>query len=148
MTERFKFRTPIRVRYADTDMQGHVFFANYLTYFDQALTDYLKVVEYGYKKFLDAGIDFFYVDTQCTFKGSSTFDDLLHVHARLDSVGRTSFTFRFTIFNAETDAFVASGRIVAVAVDRKTRRPVPVPEGFKKAVEVYEGFPVELVRPA
>ena len=57
MSEKYKFFTPVRVRYADTDAQGHVFFSNYLIYFDQGLTDYLKAIGYGYDAMLDDGFD-------------------------------------------------------------------------------------------
>ncbi|MBC7360648.1 MAG: acyl-CoA thioesterase, partial [Desulfacinum sp.] len=73
MGEKYKFYTPVRVRYADTDAQGHVFFSNYLVYFDQGLTDYLKAIDYSYDKLLQDGIDFFYVDAQCSYKGSARF---------------------------------------------------------------------------
>ncbi|SMC28645.1 acyl-CoA thioester hydrolase [Desulfacinum hydrothermale DSM 13146] len=141
MGEKYKFFTPVRVRYADTDAQGHVFFSNYLIYFDQGLTDYLKAIGYGYDELLREGVDFFYVDAQCTYKGSARFDEVLNVHTRLTRIGKTSFTFQFSIHKAETDALIASGRIVAVAVDTETRRPVPVPEGLRRAVEAYEGEP-------
>ncbi len=139
VAEKYKFFTPVRVRYADTDAQGHVFFSNYFIYFDQGLTDYLKAVGYGYDEFLREGLDFFYVDAQCSYKGSARFDEVLHVHTRLTKIGRTSFTFRFSIFKADTDEFICSGHIVAVAIRTETRRPVPVPDGLRRAVESYEG---------
>ncbi len=36
------FTLPIDIRFADTDTNGHVFFANYLAYFDTALLKYLN----------------------------------------------------------------------------------------------------------
>ncbi len=142
MSERYKFFTPVRVRYADTDAQGHVFFSNYLIYFDQGLTDYLKAIGYSYDAMLEDGFDFFYVETQCTYKGSAKFDDVLNVYARLTHIGRTSFTFHFAIYKPDTDALIAMGRIVAVAVEKGGRRPVPVPEKLRRAVESYEGEPL------
>ncbi|ROQ93172.1 acyl-CoA thioesterase [Desulfosoma caldarium] len=142
MNEKFKFFTPVRVRYADTDAQGHVFFSNYLVYFDQGLTDYLKAIGYGYDAMLNDGYDFFYVEAQCTYKGSARFDEVLHVHARITHIGRTSFTFHFAIHKADTDALITTGRIVAVAVEKGGRQPVPVPEKLRCAVEKYEGEPL------
>ena len=42
----YRFFHPIQVRYIETDQQGHVFFGHYLTYFDVALTEYLKAIDY------------------------------------------------------------------------------------------------------
>jgi acyl-CoA thioester hydrolase len=39
MQEPFKFSTPLRVRFNETDLQGHVNFGHYLFYFDVGVTD-------------------------------------------------------------------------------------------------------------
>ena len=54
----YRFFHDIHVRYIETDQQGHVFFGHYLTYFDVALTEYLKAIGYSYDQFLQVGIDF------------------------------------------------------------------------------------------
>ena len=59
MESHFKFFAPVRVRYVETDMQGHVFFGNYFTYFDMGLIEYLRAVGYKYNDFLGEGVDFF-----------------------------------------------------------------------------------------
>ena len=57
-----RFHQSIPVRYADTDAQGHVFFANYLTFFDEAVTGYCDTIGFGYDAIRAAGADFVYVD--------------------------------------------------------------------------------------
>jgi len=42
LESRFKFSAPVQVRYGETDMQGHVFFGYYFTYFDVGLVEYLR----------------------------------------------------------------------------------------------------------
>ena len=139
MENRARFFTPIQVRYAETDMQGHVFFGNYLTYFDVGLTEYVKAIGYGISDFLADGVDFFYVESQCQYKSRAYFDEMLHVHARVSHIGNSSFKFEFAIFEEVTDRLVCTGHIVAVAVDKETHQTVSVPEGFRKAVERFEG---------
>ncbi len=135
----YRFFHPIQVRYIETDQQGHVFFGHYLTYFDVALTEYLKAIDYDYSQFLQAEVDFFYVESLCQYHDRAFFDDILQVHARVAKIGNSSFTFEFAIFEAASQRFVANGHIVAVAVDRSTSRPVPAPEGFRRAVARFEG---------
>jgi acyl-CoA thioester hydrolase len=139
MPEHYRFFTPIQVRYAETDAQGHVFFGNYLTYFDVAVTEYLKAIHYPYEKLLEQGLDFYYVETLCQYKDRAYFDEVLHVHARIGRVGNTSFTYEFAVWESSADRFVCRGHIVAVVVDRDRRRPVPVPEGLRRAVASFEG---------
>ena len=135
----YRFFHPIHVRFIETDQQGHVFFGHFLTYFDVALTEYLKAIGYSYDKFLEAGVDFYYVESLCQYHDRAFFDEILHVHARIGKIGNSSFTFEFSIFEPEDQRFIANGHIVAVAVDPSTSRPTPVHDSFRQAVELFEG---------
>jgi acyl-CoA thioester hydrolase len=96
-TNQFRFYYPIQVRYADTDAQGHVFFGEYLTYFDESLMAYLKAVECSVHDLLAAGIDLYYVDTGCQYKSPAYFSEVLHVYARMGRIGNTSLSLEFAI---------------------------------------------------
>lgn len=139
MSQKYKFYYPLRVRYMETDAQGHVFFGNYLTYFDIGLLEYTRAVEYSYQDMLDSGVDMFYVESTCQYKGRAYFDDLLHVHTRIGHIGNTSFTFEFAIYKQAADELIATGKIVAVAVDPETAQPVRVPDELREAVARFEG---------
>ena len=134
-----KFQHPLSVRYADTDAQGHVFFANYFTFFDEAMTGYLHAVGLSPTALADLGVDFVYVDAQCQYKGSTYFEDALRIGCRFADFGRTSVTARFEIFSGQTAAPVAMGRLVFVCVSREGRGKVAVPQGLIDAVAGYEG---------
>ncbi|MEJ2363281.1 MAG: thioesterase family protein [Deltaproteobacteria bacterium] len=134
----YRFFHPIQVRFIETDQQGHVFFGHFLTYFDVALTEYLKAIDFSYDKFLQAGVDFYYVESHCQYLDRAFFDEILHVHACVDKIGNTSFTFDFSIFESETQRFIANGHIVAVAVDSSTSKPIRAPERFRQAVARFE----------
>lgn len=136
--ERYKFYHPIRVRYVEVDAQQHVFFGHYLTYFDIALVEYMKAVGHSYPDIVAAGVDMFYAHASCDYKGRARFDDLLHVHARIGHIGNTSFTFEFAIYKQPTDELIATGEIVAVAVDVEMEKPASVPDGLREAVARFE----------
>jgi acyl-CoA thioester hydrolase len=136
--EKYKFHYPIRVRYVEVDVQQHVFFGHYLTYFDVALVEYMKAIGHSYPDIVAAGVDMFYARAECDYKGRARFDDLLHVHARIGHIGNTSFTFEFAARKQPTDELIATGKIVAVAVDVGTEKPVRVPDGLRQAVVRFE----------
>ena len=146
MSQGFRFYYPLRVRYVETDAQGHVFFGHYLTYFDVGLTEYMRAIGYHYPDMVASGVDMFYVEASCQYKGRAYFDDLLHVHTRIGHIGNTSFTFEFAIYKnfdqaqykQPTDELNATGKIVAVAVDVKTEQPLRVPDGLREAVIRFE----------
>lgn len=139
MNSRFKFFHPVRVRYNETDAQGHVFFGHYLNFFDIGLLEYTREIGYAYPDMLAAGVDMFYVEANCQYKGRAYFDDLLHVYARIGRIGNSSFSFEFAILKPPTDELIATGGITAVAVDAKTEQPMRVPDELREAVARYEG---------
>lgn len=138
MEEKFRFYCSLRVRYVETDAQGHVFFGNYLTYFDIGLLEYTRAVGYTYQDMLASGVDMFYVESACQYKGRAYFDNLLHVHTRVGHIGNTSFTFEFAIYKQPADELIATGKITAVTVDPKTAQPVRVPDALREAVARFE----------
>ncbi|MBL7199665.1 MAG: acyl-CoA thioesterase [Anaerolineae bacterium] len=137
----FRFHHPLCVRYVEVDAQRHVYFGHYLTYFDVALVEYMKAIGYAYQDMLDSGVDMFYVETGCQYRGRARFDDLLHVHARIGHMGHTSFTFEFAIYKQPADELIAAGKIAAVAVDAREEQPVRVPDELREAVARFEGEP-------
>ncbi|SFM75825.1 acyl-CoA thioesterase [Thermodesulforhabdus norvegica] len=137
--EEFRFKAEVRVRYADTDAQGHVYFANYLVYFDVAMTDYFKAIGYPYERLLSKGYDFFTVEACCRYRGRAFFDETLYVGAKITKIGRSSFRYDLAIFKDSATEPIADGHVVNVMIDRETERPVKVPEDFREAVRSFEG---------
>jgi acyl-CoA thioester hydrolase len=136
--DKYKFFEPIRVRFAETDSQGHVFFGNYLTYFDEALTQYQHAIGCTYQDVLALGLDYVYRHAECEYVSRAFFEQTLNVHAHASHIGNTSITFEFAAFNAADDELVTTGKIVAVVIDPATKRPARVPEALRAAVAKYE----------
>jgi acyl-CoA thioester hydrolase len=61
------------------------------------------------------------------------------VHTTIDPIGNTSFTFKFAIHKQPDDDLIATGKIVAVAVEVKTEKPIRVPDELREAVGKFEG---------
>src|SRR5512135_966746 len=136
--ENYRFFEPVRVRFAETDLQGHVFFGQYLTYFDEALTRYQHAIGFTYQEFLNAGVDFFYIHSECDYKSRAFFEEILSVYARVGKIGNSSVTFEFAAVKAESGELVATGNIVAVVIDANTKKPTRVPDAFRDIVARYE----------
>jgi len=125
----FKFSFPFRVRYAETDAQGIVFFAHYLTYFDTAINEYLRDLPHNYIEHVkQTGTDFHVVKVTVEFFAPSHFDDEIEVYVRTGRIGRTSLTFFIEIFPKNGDTTLVKGEVVWVNTDQKTHKSVPLPE--------------------
>ena len=138
MAERCKFYYPVKVRFVETDAQGHVFFSHYLTYFDVGLTEYMHAIGFSYQDLLAMGLDMFYVASDCQYHGRAYFDEVLHIYTRIGKIGNSSFTFQFAIYEKGSDRLVTTGQVVAVVIDRATQEPVRAPEELRRAVREYE----------
>jgi len=137
----FRFHHDIRVRFADTDLQGIVFNGNYLTYYDVAWTEYFREVGYEWKDLLALGVDTVLARTTMVFKSPARFDEILQVHTRVSKIGTTSLTFEFEIYPEGEDRLIGSALSLYVCVDPKALKPAPVPDGLRRRISEFEGNP-------
>lgn len=136
----FKFCFPFRVRYAETDAQGIVFFAHYLTYFDTAINEYLRDLPHNYIEHVkQTGTDFHVVKVTVEFFAPSHFDDEIEVYVRTGRIGRTSLTFFIEIFPKNGETTSVKGEVVWVNTDQKTHKSVPLPEALVVKLRNKEG---------
>ncbi|UCD32731.1 MAG: acyl-CoA thioesterase [Desulfobacterales bacterium] len=127
----YQFFHPFRVRYAETDAQGIVFFAHYLTYFDTAINEYLRNLPFNYIEHVkQTGTDFHVVKVLVEFYAPSHFDDDIEVHVRTGRIGKSSLTFLIEIFPKSGETTLVKGEVVWVNTDQKTHRSSPLPEGL------------------
>ena len=135
MTDLYPFFTALKVRFNETDAQGHVNFAMYLNYFDVGLTEYLSSVGFSYQQMLSEDVDMLYVDAHSTYHAPAHFEDELRVHCRSGKVGNSSVRFDFQVFNQTKDRLTATGEITIVTADRKTFQKMRVPDHLRQALE-------------
>ncbi len=139
----FKFSIPVKVRYNDTDRQGHVYFGNYYQFFDEGVDGYLDEIGYGDPEMIADNTDFLYAASHCEYKSSATWPEIINIYTRVGYLGNKSLRFEFEI-KAETDnRLIAIGHIAVVTADRKSFTPHPVPDAFRQAILAYEGSNVE-----
>ncbi|MGE0801808.1 MAG: acyl-CoA thioesterase [Lautropia sp.] len=120
----FSLIHPLRVRWAEADMQGVVFNAHYLAYCDLAITEYWRALSGGDAEWLQRTFDRLYVvRSTLEYHAPARFDDQLTIACRCIRIGRTSMTFAFLIRRGG-DRLV-SGENVYVHADRGKSEPVP-----------------------
>lgn len=136
----FWFFWPTRVRYSEIDAQGVVFNAHYLTYFDTAITDYLRALPYAYGLGGDtaAGTDFHLVKSTVEYRAPIRFDQEIEVGVRTGKLGRTSAAFALAIFPKGGADLLSTGEIIWVNTDLKAHKSAPLPEAFVAAVRKRE----------
>jgi acyl-CoA thioester hydrolase len=135
----FWFFFPLRVRYAEVDQQGVVFNAHYLTYFDVAITEYMRALNYDYRLQPErTGTDFHVVKSLVEYRAPIGFDEEIDIGVRTGRLGRTSLSFQLAIFGKDSEQLRTSGEIVWVNADQATHKAAPVPSELEALIRMRE----------
>ncbi len=146
MPTAFRYHHQLRVRFAETDMQGIVFNGNYLIYFDVAWTEYIRAQGMTYQEMAEKfGTDTVLVGTTVHYRSPARFDDLLDIHTRVGKIGNTSLTVEFEIRLHDDDRLVATGENAYVFVKPGTQDKMRVPDGLRDLFSTFEGRPLDAV---
>lgn len=137
------FFHPLRVRYADTDAQGHVFFANYLTYADEALSAWMRHIGWSYDVVSAAGVDFVFADAHVRYRDRAFFEEVLHVHVGPQKVGNTSLVSRFEVVRSTDGALLCEGELVQVCLAMPARDKARLPDALRAAIDARGSLPPE-----
>lgn len=129
--------TNIRVRYAETDQMGVVYYGNYFTWFEVGRVELCRQLGFEYKR-METDDDSYIVvaEASCRYKRPARFDDLLTIRTRVIGSQRRTVRFGYEILN--DGQLIATGETVHVICDSKGR-PKSLPEKYKKYFAVSDG---------
>jgi acyl-CoA thioester hydrolase len=137
----FKFSSYTRVGFSDTDAQGIVYYGRYLPYFDYARVEYTRHLGLLSKDL--AGCDFVMRACHVVYEAPAGFDDLLEVFVRTKRIGRSSLTTEYAAVRVSDDALMCTAEQTLVLVDLDARRPKPIGDDYRAAIEKFEGADLE-----
>lgn len=133
----FRFFYPLRVRWAEVDMQKIVFNAHYLMYFDTAIADYWRALALPYEEAMhQLGGDLYVKKASLQYEGSARFDDQLSVGLKCVRIGRSSIEFAGAVFRA--DALLVKAELIYVFANPVTQVSHPVPDALRELLTGYE----------
>lgn len=122
----------LRVRYAETDAQGIVYYANYFVWFEVGRVNYLREVGFDFREREKQGISFVIAEARCRYHASARFDDPILIRTWIGRVRQRSFTFSYQVINQDTGILLAEGETVQVMMDPKTFKAIPIPKEFRQ----------------
>ena len=117
----------IRVRYADTDKMGVVYYANYLVWFEVARTDWLRERGWSYREMESTGFSLPVLEAHCEYRQSARYDDEVEARATGSLLSPVRVRFEYEITRAADGAALANGHTVHVTIDR-AGKPCRLPE--------------------
>lgn len=125
----------LRVRYHECDLQGVVFNANYLAYFDVALTEFMRETLGSYQVLRERGLDLLVVEASVRFQTPARFDDEVDIAFVPAPLGRSSMVSHLWLQRG--DDALAQGRMAHVFVDVDAQTKVEIPPWVRDAVDPW-----------
>ena len=120
----------VRVRYAETDKMGVVYYANYLVWFEVGRTDWLRETGWSYREMEVDGLALPVIEAHCEYRQSAKYDDEIDVRTRASKASAVRIQFDYEVVRRADGAVMATGYTVHATIDRQGR-PVRLPERVK-----------------
>lgn len=117
----------------DNDLYGHINNVVYYSFFDTAVNRYL--IEAGALDIHHGDVIGLVVHTQCHYFEALAFPQAVLAGLRVLHLGRSSVRYQLGLFAEGATLCAAVGEFVHVYVDRQTRRPVPLPDLLRQALQ-------------
>ena len=137
----FQSKTQIRVRYAETDQMGYVYYGNYAQYYEVARVEALRQIGLTYKMFEDSGLMMPVLSLNCKFYKPARYDDLLTIITTIKEMPRVRVHFDYAGFN-EAELELGIGQTTLAFIDMETQTPVKCPDLLAKKLAVFFTDPV------
>ena len=121
-------KSPIRVRYAETDQMGMVYYANYLVWMEAGRSDFCRECGFSYRDLEREEKVFLAVaEANCRYLSPARYDDEIIVETELSRVKSRVVEFKYRIKGA--DNLLAEGRTLHVVIGQNGR-PRAMPERY------------------
>ncbi len=120
----------VRVRYAETDQMGVVYYANYVVWFEIGRTDLLRQNGWSYREMEVDGYSLPVIDAQCAYKASAKHDDEIEVRTSGGMLSPVRVKFSYEVVRAADAVTLATGSTVHATIDRNGR-PCRLPERIR-----------------
>ncbi|MGD0496897.1 MAG: thioesterase family protein [Bryobacteraceae bacterium] len=123
--------TRLRVRYAETDRMGVVYYANYLVWMEVGRVELCKALGFSYRDMEeDDGVLLAVAEANCRYRSPARFDDEVVVKTWVEKANSRMAVFGYEMRLADGGRVLATGRTSHVFVDRQMQR-TRMPEKYR-----------------
>ena len=117
----------VRVRYAETDKMGVVYYANYFVWFEVGRTDWLRHSGWSYRDMERDGYALPVMEAHCDFRQSALYDDELDIETEGELLSPVRVRFNYRVRRVADGKVLAEGHTVHASLD-PGGRPRKLPE--------------------
>jgi acyl-CoA thioester hydrolase len=120
-------RSLVRVRYAETDRMGVVYYANYLVWFEVGRTEWLRESGWSYREMEAEGVGLPVIEAHCEYRQPARYDDEIEIVTKATLLTPVRIRFDYDVVRSRDQVVTATGYTVHAAVDGGGR-PCRLPE--------------------
>ncbi len=121
--------TTVRVRYAETDKMGYVYYGNYAQYYEVGRVEALRSIGSSYKEMEDNGIMLPVYLCDIRYIKPAIYDDLLVIKTTIKEIPTAKITFDYEIYNQKNE-LINTGTTTLVFINMSTNKPCAAPISF------------------
>ena len=107
----------VRVRYAETDQMGVVYYANYYIWFEVGRTDLLRSAGGSYRDMERDGVQLPVIESHCEYRQPAKYDDELEVRTTGSIVSPVRVKFSYQLVRPLDNTTLAIGHTIHAALD-------------------------------
>lgn len=130
--------TSIRVRYAETDQMGYVYYGHYAMYYEVARVESLRQLGISYREIEEMGVMMPVLENRSKYLAPARYDDLLRIVTKLREKPGVRIKFEYDIYNSD-NTLINQGETVLVFINKATNRPCRQPAAMEKVLQRYFG---------
>ena len=131
----YQFEHKIRVRYAETDQMGYVYYGNYSTYYEVARAESIRALGLTYKEIEEAGVIMPVLENNSKFIRPAKYDDELTIQLRIEKFPNVRIRYDYDIL--KEGVLIHKGFTSLVFVDRATGKPRSMPEVMETLLKPF-----------
>jgi acyl-CoA thioester hydrolase len=128
--------TNLRVRYAETDKMGVVYYGNYPQYYEVGRVECLRRLGTSYKALEENGFYMPVASMNICYHKPAFYDDNLRIRTTVKEMPGVRMDFFYEIFN-EKDELLNTGETTLVFMSEETHRPSRPPSWFLELLKAY-----------
>jgi acyl-CoA thioester hydrolase len=117
----------VRVRYAETDQMGVVYYANYFVWFEVGRTDFLRAAGWTYRAMEGAGFSLPVIEARCDYLRPARYDDEIEIRTRGSLLTPVRVRFDYELLRSSDHTSLAAGYTVHASLSA-TGRPGRLPD--------------------
>jgi acyl-CoA thioester hydrolase len=126
----------IRVRYADTDQMGYVYYGHYACYYEEARSEAIRALGFPYKEIERKGIMLPVSRMSVKYIAPALYDEVITIRTLVDELPGRMIKFRYEIYN-EAAKLINEGETQLVFVDAVTRKMAHAPQEILDKLRPY-----------